>query len=190
MKTLATALGALALLGSSVAAAASPPHDWPFDFNLALAANQAGVNEGLGKFDDLPGLPHTDGDPGVRRRELEPVGVADQQDVVFAGGGEEEHWSLAMMFDALNAGSLCLDVGNGATWSQLPGMAADAARKLRERFFNALEKAGLLRQGARIYFEWPLDEEGYVLATVMPGAIRIENEAGWWTGTREPDRTV
>ena len=31
---------------------------------------------------------------------------------------------------------------------------------------------------------WPLDEEGYNLAGVMPGAIRIENEAGWWTGTR------
>jgi hypothetical protein len=30
---------------------------------------------------------------------------------------------------------------------------------------------------------WPLDEEGYVLATVMPGTVRIENEEGWWTGT-------
>ncbi len=27
----------------------------------------------------------------------------DKQDVVFAGGGEEEHWSLAMMFDAMGA---------------------------------------------------------------------------------------
>jgi 3-oxoacyl-[acyl-carrier-protein] synthase-1 len=26
-----------------------------------------------------------------------------KQDVVFAGGGEEEHWSLAMMFDAMGA---------------------------------------------------------------------------------------
>ncbi len=26
-----------------------------------------------------------------------------KQDIMFAGGGEEEHWSLAMMFDAMNA---------------------------------------------------------------------------------------
>ena len=27
----------------------------------------------------------------------------DKQDVIFAGGGEEEHWSLAMMFDGMGA---------------------------------------------------------------------------------------
>jgi len=26
-----------------------------------------------------------------------------KQDVVFAGGGEEEHWSLSMLFDAMGA---------------------------------------------------------------------------------------
>ena len=26
-----------------------------------------------------------------------------KQDIIFAGGGEEEHWSLAMMFDAMGA---------------------------------------------------------------------------------------
>ena len=26
-----------------------------------------------------------------------------KQDVIFAGGGEEEHWSLSMMFDAMGA---------------------------------------------------------------------------------------
>jgi hypothetical protein len=31
---------------------------------------------------------------------------------------------------------------------------------------------------------WPLDEAGMVLATVMSGAVRIENEDGSWTGTR------
>lgn len=33
-----------------------------------------------------------------------------KQDIVFAGGGEEEHWSLAMMFDAMGAlSSACND---------------------------------------------------------------------------------
>lgn len=39
---------------------------------------------------------------------------------------------------------------------------------------------------------WPLDEAGMVLATVMTGSVRIENEEGAWTGTRiayvGPDR--
>ena len=26
-----------------------------------------------------------------------------KQDIIFAGGGEEEHWSLAMMFDGMGA---------------------------------------------------------------------------------------
>ncbi len=31
---------------------------------------------------------------------------------------------------------------------------------------------------------WPLDEEGRVLATVMSGALQVENEEGAWSGTR------
>ena len=34
-----------------------------------------------------------------------------------------------------------------------------AAGHLRARAFDALERAGLLREGARIYFEWPLGDE-------------------------------
>lgn len=32
---------------------------------------------------------------------------AGRQDLVFAGGGEEEHWSMAMLFDAMGALSTC-----------------------------------------------------------------------------------
>ena len=60
-----------------------------------------------------------------------------KQDVIFAGGGEEEHWSLAMMFDAMGALS--------SKYNDSPGVASRAYDSARDGFVIAA--GGCLRKG-------------------------------------------
>ena len=53
----------------------------------------------------------------------------DKQDIIFAGGGEEEHWSLAMMFDAMGALS--------SAWNDNPTAASRAYDVDRDGFVIA-----------------------------------------------------
>lgn len=76
-----------------------------------------------------------------------------KQDVVFAGGGEEEHWAMAMMFDAMGALS--------SKYNDSPATASRAFDATRDGFVIAggggmlvieeLEHA--LARGAKIYAE-------------------------------------
>ena len=76
-----------------------------------------------------------------------------KQDVVFAGGGEEEHWSLAMLFDAMGALS--------TQYNDTPGRASRPYDADRDGFVIAggggmlvLEEYEHARaRGARIYAE-------------------------------------
>lgn len=76
-----------------------------------------------------------------------------KQDIVFAGGGEEEHWALSMMFDAMGALS--------SKYNDAPATASRAFDATRDGFVIAggggmvvieeLEHA--LARGAKIYGE-------------------------------------
>ena len=76
-----------------------------------------------------------------------------KQDVVFAGGGEEEHWSLAMMFDAMRALS--------SGYNDTPGAASRPYDINRDGFVIAAgggmlvleELEHALTRGAHIYAE-------------------------------------
>jgi 3-oxoacyl-[acyl-carrier-protein] synthase-1 len=76
-----------------------------------------------------------------------------KQDVVFAGGGEEEHWSLAMMFDAMRALS--------SGYNDTPGAASRPYDVNRDGFVIAAgggmlvleELDHALARGAHIYAE-------------------------------------
>jgi len=87
------------------------------------------------------------------------IGVATEQiqwgkqDVVFAGGGEEEHWSLAMMFDAMGALS--------SKYNDTPALASRPYDANRDGFVIAAgggmlvleELEHALARGAKIYAE-------------------------------------
>jgi len=76
-----------------------------------------------------------------------------KQDVIFAGGGEEEHWSLAMMFDAMGALS--------TKYNGTPGVASRAYDSGRDGFVIAAGGGMLVLEelehanarGAKIYAE-------------------------------------
>ena len=76
-----------------------------------------------------------------------------KQDIVFAGGGEEEHWSLAMMFDAMGALS--------SGFNDTPERASRAFDAARDGFVIAggggmvvlEEREHALRRGAEIIAE-------------------------------------
>ncbi len=76
-----------------------------------------------------------------------------KQDVVFAGGGEEEHWSLSMLFDAMGALS--------AGYNDTPDKASRAYDKDRDGFvisggggFLVVEELEHAKaRGAKIYAE-------------------------------------
>ncbi|HEY3487675.1 MAG TPA: beta-ketoacyl-ACP synthase I [Gammaproteobacteria bacterium] len=99
----------------------------------------------------------------------------DKQDIVFAGGGEEEHWSLAMLFDAMGA----LSARNDS-----PATASRAFDADRDGFVIAggggilvleeLEHA--LRRGANIYAEiigYGATSDGHdMVAPSGEGAVR------------------
>ncbi len=104
-----------------------------------------------------------------------------KQDVVFAGGGEEEHWSLAMMFDAMGAlSTACNDT---------PALASRAYDANRDGFVIAagggmlvLEELEHARaRGARIYAEvvgYGATSDGdNMVAPSGEGAVRCMQQA-------------
>ena len=105
----------------------------------------------------------------------------DKQDIVFAGGGEELHWSLTVLFDAMGALS--------SGYNDAPTKASRAFDKDRDGFvisggggvvvLEELEHA--LARGARIYGEvagYGATSDGYDM--VQPsgeGAVRCMRQA-------------
>lgn len=104
-----------------------------------------------------------------------------KQDVIFAGGGEEEHWSLAMMFDAMGALS--------TKYNDTPETASRAYDANRDGFVIAggggmlvLEELEHARaRGARIYAEvigYGANSDGdNMVAPTGEGAVRCMRQA-------------
>lgn len=104
-----------------------------------------------------------------------------RQDIIFAGGGEDEHWSLSMMFDAMGALS--------TKYNATPERASRAYDRDRDGFVIAggggivvleeLEHAR--RRGARIYAEvvgYGATSDGQdMVAPSGEGAVRCMREA-------------
>ena len=104
-----------------------------------------------------------------------------KQDIVFAGGGEEEHWSQSFMFDAMGALS--------SSYNDTPEQASRAYDANRDGFVIAggggivvveeLEHA--LKRGAPIYAEiigYGATSDGYdMVAPSGEGAIRCMQQA-------------
>ncbi|MDT8319957.1 MAG: beta-ketoacyl-ACP synthase I [Xanthomonadales bacterium] len=104
-----------------------------------------------------------------------------KQDVIFAGGGEEEHWSLAMMFDGMGALS--------SRYNASPQRASRPYDKGRDGFaiaggggmlvLEALEHA--TARGARIYAEligYGATSDGHnMVAPSGEGAVRCMKQA-------------
>jgi 3-oxoacyl-[acyl-carrier-protein] synthase-1 len=104
-----------------------------------------------------------------------------KQDLIFAGGGEEEHWSLAMMFDAMGALS--------SGYNETPEQASRAYDAGRDGFVIAagggmlvLEELEHARaRGARIYAEligYGATSDGdNMVAPSGEGAVRCMRQA-------------
>lgn len=104
-----------------------------------------------------------------------------KQDVVFAGGGEEEHWSLAMMFDAMGALS--------SKYNDTPTLASRAYDAARDGFVSAagggmlvLEELEHARaRGAKIYAEvvgyGATSDGANMVAPSGEGAVRCMQQA-------------
>jgi 3-oxoacyl-[acyl-carrier-protein] synthase-1 len=104
-----------------------------------------------------------------------------KQDIVFAGGGEEEHWSQSMLFDAMGALS--------TQYNDTPEKASRAYDSKRDGFVIAggggmvvveeLEHA--LARGAKIYAEivgYGATSDGYdMVAPSGEGAVRCMQQA-------------
>ena len=104
-----------------------------------------------------------------------------KQDIVFAGGGEEEHWSQSFLFDAMGALS--------TTYNDTPQSASRAYDQSRDGFVIAggggmvvveeLEHA--LKRGAKIYAEiigYGATSDGYdMVAPSGEGAVRCMQQA-------------
>jgi 3-oxoacyl-[acyl-carrier-protein] synthase-1 len=105
----------------------------------------------------------------------------NQQDVMFAGGGEEESWQLSMLFDAMGAMS--------SKYNATPETASRAFDATRDGFVIAggggmlvLEELEHARQrGARIYAElvgFGATSDGYdMVAPSGEGAVRCMQQA-------------
>jgi len=105
----------------------------------------------------------------------------DKQDVVFAGGGEEEHWSLAMMFDAMGALS--------TKYNETPTLASRAYDAERDGFVSAAGGGMLVLEelehakarGAKIYAElvgYGATSDGdNMVAPSGEGAVRCMQQA-------------
>jgi 3-oxoacyl-[acyl-carrier-protein] synthase-1 len=105
----------------------------------------------------------------------------DKQDIIFAGGGEELHWTLTLMFDAMGALS--------SKYNASPATASRPYDATRDGFVIAggggmvvLEELGHARaRGARIYAEvtgYGATSDGYDM--VQPsgeGAVRCMQQA-------------
>ena len=104
-----------------------------------------------------------------------------KQDVIFAGGGEEEHWSQSCLFDAMGALS--------TRYNDTPGKASRAYDSQRDGFVIAggggmlvIEELEHARQrGARIYAElvgYGATSDGYdMVAPSGEGAVRCMRQA-------------
>jgi 3-oxoacyl-[acyl-carrier-protein] synthase-1 len=104
-----------------------------------------------------------------------------KQDLIFAGGGEEEHWSLAMMFDGMGALS--------SKYNDQPTRASRAYDSARDGFvigagggmlvLEELEHAKA--RGANIYAEvvgYGASSDGYnMVAPSGEGAVRCMQQA-------------
>ena len=104
-----------------------------------------------------------------------------KQDIVFAGGGEEEHWSQSFLFDAMGALS--------SKYNDTPQSASRAYDATRDGFVIAggggmvvveeLEHA--LKRGAKIYAEiigYGATSDGYdMVAPSGEGAVRCMQQA-------------
>ena len=111
-----------------------------------------------------------------------------KQDMVFAGGGEEEHWSQSILFDAMGALS--------SSYNDTPEKASRAYDAKRDGFVIAggggmvvveeLEHA--LKRGAKIYAEivgYGATSDGYdMVAPSGEGAVRCMRQA--MQGVNEP----
>lgn len=105
----------------------------------------------------------------------------NKQDVIFAGGGEEEHWSLAMMFDGMGALS--------SKYNDTPTVASRAYDVGRDGFVIAAGGGMLVLEelehakarGARIYAEvigYGATSDGYnMVAPSGEGAVRCMRQA-------------
>ena len=105
----------------------------------------------------------------------------NKQDVVFAGGGEEEHWSLAMMFDGMGALS--------SKYNDDPTTASRAYDAGRDGFVIAAGGGMLVLEelehakarGAKIYAEligYGATSDGYnMVAPSGEGAVRCMRQA-------------
>jgi 3-oxoacyl-[acyl-carrier-protein] synthase-1 len=99
-----------------------------------------------------------------------------KQDIVFAGGGEEEHWSLACLFDAMGALS--------SKYNDAPATASRPYDATRDGFVIAAGSAMLVveelqharARGAKIYAElvgYGATSDGYdMVAPSGEGALR------------------
>ncbi len=110
------------------------------------------------------------------------IGVAAEQiqlgkqDIVFAGGGEEEHWNLSSMFDAMGALS--------TKYNDTPELASRAYDANRDGFVSSAGSAMLVvedyehakARGARIYAElvgYGATSDGHdMVAPSGEGAVR------------------
>ena len=104
-----------------------------------------------------------------------------KQDVVFAGGADEEHWSLSMMFDAMGALS--------SHYNDTPEKASRAYDANRDGFVIAggagmlvvEEREHALKRGARIYAEltgYGITSDGAdMVAPSGEGAVRCMKQA-------------
>ncbi|MCY4473322.1 MAG: beta-ketoacyl-ACP synthase I [Kistimonas sp.] len=106
---------------------------------------------------------------------------AGKQDIVFAGGGEEEHWSQTAMFDAMGALS--------SRYNETPEKASRAYDAGRDGFVIAggagilvlEEREHALARGAKIYAEvtgYGATSDGHdMVAPSGEGAVRCMNMA-------------
>ncbi len=104
-----------------------------------------------------------------------------KQDLIFAGGGEEEHWSLAMMFDAMGALS--------SRYNDTPSLASRAYDTGRDGFVIAAgggmlvleELDHAMARGAKIYAEiigYGATSDGdNMVAPSGEGAVRCMRQA-------------
>jgi len=104
-----------------------------------------------------------------------------KQDIIFAGGGEEEDWSLAMMFDGMGALS--------SKYNDDPGKASRAYDNDRDGFVIAAGGGMLVLEelehakarGAKIYAElvgYGATSDGYnMVAPSGEGAVRCMQQA-------------
>ena len=104
-----------------------------------------------------------------------------KQDIIFAGGGEEEHWSLAMMFDAMGALS--------SHYNDTPSVASRAYDAARDGFVIAAGGGMLVLEelehakarGAKIYAELigygATSDGANMVAPSGEGAVRCMQQA-------------